>query len=337
MRLSRYSLISFFAVLALAGCGGSSSTMPPPPTIGKVYVAMANENTVLRFAAGASGDARPEVHLRFEPTGPTFISLDVPHNRMAIVSNDGSPAVTLLDNASEGGPAPRVITGAATAMGSRIELCALDSTNDLLYVAANVGSGTGTVLVFGPASTIIGNIAPLRTFTTGFDSSGFRLDSANNRLFLGDPVHNAIAIFDNASTLTGSVAATRTISGAATQITSPSDMVLDNSGRLILSNVNFSAATSNLLVFANAGAANGNVAPVASSFINREPIEMAISPAGELYVVDGSDQLAVYGNVATASGAINPIRVIQGPDTDLGFFQPSIPGTPAGLALDPTR
>src|SRR5437868_4270511 len=166
MRLSRYSLISFLAVLALAGCGGSSTT-PPPPTIGKVYVSMANENTVLRFAAGASGDARPEVHLRFEPTGPTFISLDVPHNRMAIVSNDGLPAVTLLDNASEGGPAPRVVTGAATAMGSRISLCALDSTNDLLYVAANVGSGTGTVLVFGPASTIVGNIAPLRTFTTG--------------------------------------------------------------------------------------------------------------------------------------------------------------------------
>jgi DNA-binding beta-propeller fold protein YncE len=336
MTLSRYSLISFVAMLALAGCGGSSSTTtPPPPTIGKLYVAVANADTILRFPAGANGDASPEARFPFPRNGPTFIALDVPHNRMAISSNDGPPAVTLFDNVSQDGSAPRVIAGAATTM-TAVGRCALDTTNDLLYVAADQGPGTSAVLVFGPASTVLGNIAPLRTFTTGFVPTGFVLDSANNRLFLANQANNSIAIFDNASTLTGPVTPTRTISGANTQLNSPFDMVLDNSGRLIVTS-SFSVNITGLLVFANAGVANGNVAPAASSQITQGPLQMAISPAGELYVVDGDIRVTVYGNVATASGAIHPIRVIQGPDTGLNFVMPSIPGLPAGVALDPTR
>lgn len=338
MKLSRYSLISLFAMLALAGCGGSSSTTPPP-SIGKLYVAVLNANTILRFPAGANGDARPDVHLRFEPDGPAFISLDVPHNRMAVLGNvGGTPAVTLLDNASEGGPAPRVINGPFTAMGAHIGRCALDGTNDLVYVAPFLGAGIGSVLVFGPASTIVGNIAPLRTFTTGFNPSGFFIDSSNNRLFMANPGNDSIAIFDNASTLTGTVAPTRTIIGPATQINGPSEIVLDSSGRLIVSNdLGVPPGTANLLVFANAGAVNGNIVPVASSQINQDPIEMAISPAGELYVVDGKPLVTVYGNVASANGPISPIRVIQGPDTGLNFVMPNVPGFPEGVAIDTTR
>lgn len=345
MKLSGYLLVSFSAILALAGCGGSSSSSPPPPTIGQIYVTLANEGQVVRFKAGANGDASPQGRLRASPAGPTFIALDVPHDRLAIRSNDGVPAITLVDNASAinivSGPAtgPRVISGASTTLGTGIGDCALDSARDLLYVAQDLGAGTGVVLVFGPASTINGDVPPLRAFTMAFHLGGFLLDAANDRLFLSDPVTNAISVFDNASTLSGPVVRSRVISGVATGLKVPDEMVLDNAGRLIVSNPVFlsNPQSSNILVFANAGVANGSVAPSASSVIAQIPSEMAISPTGELYVVDGTAQITVYSSVATTTGAINPIRVITGPDTGLGFFQPSVPALPLGIALDPTR
>ncbi len=343
MNLLRYYVVSFCAMLLLAGCGGSSSPPnPPPPTIGQIYVTLANEGQVVRFKAGDNGDASPQARLSVSPAGPTFIAMDVPHNRIAIRFNDGTPAITLVDNVSALGTAPRVITGASTTLGIGIGECALDSTRDLLYVAQDfvpLGAGTGVVLVFGPASTITGNVAPLRTFTLAFHQGGLLLDAANDRLFLSDPVTNAITIFDNASTLTGSVVPSRVISGASTQLQNPDQMALDSSDRLIVSNPRFltNPQSSNILVFASAATANGNIVPAASSMMNQLPSEMALSPAGELYVVDGTAQITVYGGVATATGAINPIRVITGPNTGLGFFQPSVPALPLGIAVDTAR
>jgi hypothetical protein len=343
MKLSVYLFVSFSAMLALAGCGGSSSTpVPPPPTVGQIYVTLANKGQVVRFKAGDNGDVSPQARLNVSPAGPTFIAMDVPHNRIAIRFNDGTPAITLVDNVSGPATAPRVITGASTTLGIGIGDCALDSTRDLLYVAQDfvpLGAGTGVVLVFGPASTINGNVAPLRSFTLAFHLGGLLLDAANDRLFLSDPVTNAITVFDNASTLTGPVVPARVISGANTQLQNPDQMALDSSGRLIVSNPRFSTnpQSSNILVFANANVANGNIAPTASSMMNQSPSEMALSPAGELYVVDGTAQITVYGGVATATGAVNPIRVITGPNTGLGFFQPTVLALPLGIAIDTTR
>jgi len=346
MNLLRYYIVSVCAMLALASCGGSSSTSnPPPPAIGQIYVTLANKGQVARFKAGDNGDVSPQARLNVSPAGPTFIAMDVPHNRIAVRFNDGTPAITLVDNVSGPATAPRVITGASTTLGIGIGECALDSTRDLLYVTQDLGAGAGVVLVFGPASTINGNIAPLRTFTLPFHPiglvlpfpSGLVLDVANDSLFLSDPVTNAITIFDKASTLTGSVVPSRTITGTNTQINVPSQMVLDSSGRLIVSNIGSNNSQPGILVFQNAATANGNIVPSASSTISQAPFEMAISPAGELYVVDSNPQITVYGGVATATGAINPIRVITGPNTGLGLISPNIPALPSGIALDPTR
>ena len=268
--------------------------------------------------------------------------MDVPHNRIAIRSNDGTPAITLMDNVSGPATAPRVITGASTTLGIGIGECALDSTRDLLYVIQDfvpLGGGTEGVLVFGPASTITGNIAPLRNFTLASHQGGLLLDAANDRLFISDPVTNAISVFDNASTLSGPVVPARVISGASTQLQNPDELALDSSGRLIVSNPRFLTVpqSSNILVFANAGTANGNIVPAASSTMSQIPQEMALSPAGELYVVDGTPQVTVYSGVATATGAINPVRVITGPHTGLGIFNVNVPAAPVGIAVDSTR
>jgi len=354
MKHFRYQVVSFCAMLALAGCGGSSTSTPPPPTIGQIYVTTANKDEVSRFKAGDNGNVSPQGQFRVQFNVPTFIAMDAPHDRIAIKSNDvNTPAITLIDNASSIrtnlGPltAPRIITGPATTLGTKMGLCALDSTRDLLYVTQDLGAGTGVVLVFGPASTINGDVAPLRTFTLPFHPfglvvevpSGLVLDVANDSLFLSDPVTNAITIFDKASTLTGSVVPSRTITGANTQLNIPGPMVLDSSGRLIVS-INSGSINSQsfgILVFQNAATANGNIVPSASSTISQPPTEMAISPAGELYVVDGSPHITVYGGVATATGVINPIRVIAGPNTGLDPFFGNIPALPLGIAVDPTR
>ncbi len=343
MMLSRYLWVSLSAILALSGCGGSSSTStPPPPPIGRIYVTLANKNQVVAFNVGDNGDVSPKGLLTFSPNGPTFIAMDVPHNRIAIRSNDGTPAITLMDNVSGPATTPRVITGASTTMGIGIGECVLDSTRDLLYVIQDfvpLGGGTEGVLVFGPASTITGNIAPLRSFTLPAHQGGFLLDSANDRLFISDPVTNAISVFDNASTLSGPVVPARVISGASTQLQNPDELALDSSGRLIVSNPRFLTVpqSSNILVFANAATANGNILPTGSSTMSQLPQEMALSPAGELYVVDGTAQVTVYSGVATATGAINPVRVITGPHTGLGIFNVNVPVAPVGIAVDSTR
>jgi len=353
MKIAIRQLMPFYLALSLSlviGCAGSSST-PPPPTIGQIYVTTANKDEVSRFKAGDNGNVSPQGQFRVQFNIPTFIAMDAPHDRIAIKSNDvNTPAITLIDNASSIlGPltAPRIITGPATTLGTKMGLCALDSTRDLLYVTQDLGAGTGVVLVFGPASTINGDVAPLRTFTVPFHPfglvvevpSGLVLDVANDSLFLSDPVTNAITIFDKASTLTGSVVPSRTITGANTQLNIPGQMVLDSSGRLIVS-INSGSINSQsfgILVFQNAATANGNIVPSASSTISQPPTEMAISPAGELYVVDGSPHITVYGGVATATGVINPIRVIAVPNTGLDPFFGNIPALPLGIAVDPTR
>ena len=108
MKITIRHLSPYYLPLVLSmviGCGGSSSTptptpTPPPPTIGQIYVTLANEGQVVRFKAGDNGDVSPQARLNVSPDGPTFIAMDVPHNRIAIRFNDGTPAIALVDNVS---------------------------------------------------------------------------------------------------------------------------------------------------------------------------------------------------------------------------------------------
>ena len=77
MNLLRYYVVSFCAMLVLAGCGGSSSsttTPPPPPTVGKLYVTSGSTDSVLRFAAGATGNVSPQIKV----TTPVIAPMELP-------------------------------------------------------------------------------------------------------------------------------------------------------------------------------------------------------------------------------------------------------------------
>jgi hypothetical protein len=293
-------------------------------------VAIADSQKILRFKAGDSGNVSPQATGQFTQHSLS-LALDVSHDRLVALGGV-DPSFLLFDNASKafGSSLPRVISGPATTLGGPTS-AAFDGAADLLYVVVN----SSNILVFGPASTVTGNVAPQRTINLGFRARGMVLDPGNNRLFVSDIDNTAIKVFDNASTLSGAVLPTRTISGAATQLSFPGDLLLDSAGRLIV--VGNSGPPATILVFANAGAANGNVAPAAASVIDSAN-QIAVSPSGDLYVV-ASFKVAVYGNIASASGALTPIRVVSGSNS--GLDPPFPPGAGTwcicGVALDPTR
>jgi hypothetical protein len=119
----------------------------------------------------------------------------------------------------------------------------------------------------------------------------------------------------------------------------PAGIVVDSSGRLIVSN--FSPAQ--ITVYANAATVNGNVVP--SSIVGggnttlSGPNQIVLNPSvgtGDLYVADPfAGQVAVFANAGTANGNIAPARRIFGSSTSLA----TTPGvaTARGVALDTTR
>lgn len=312
-----------------------SPTPTPPVGTGKLYVSNGGASSILRFddALTAGGNVVPSATISGAKTtlnGPGFITLDVVADRL-YVANNADLSILIFDNIStkNGNVAPeRTIAGGLTTLVSPMDV-SLDSGRNLLYVA------DGDIRVFSSASTASGNIAPARTLNTTFAVSRVFIDPANDRLYAADPVGNAIAIFDNASTLNGPVTANRTIQGAATHLASPSGIRLDGLGRLVISN----AAPPSITIYANAATANGNMAPAAeiagSSTGMSVPNQIVIntSGTGSLYNADpGAARIAIFANLATATGNIAPTRAIVGPGTGL-----TVAGQPVGVALDTTR
>src|ERR1700679_1931204 len=91
-------------------------------------------------------------------------------------------------------------------------------TGGQLYVTT-----PNSILRFSNAETISNNAPPTATLTSTSFSSLQRLvvDTAADRLYVVNQGGKSILIFDNASTLTGSVTPTRAIAGAATGFVSP--------------------------------------------------------------------------------------------------------------------
>ena len=330
----------------LTGCGGSSpftstSTSPPPPpppTTGSLYAANWITASILRFSAGANGNISPQSTIKGAstqiPTSGVLLLADSDNDRL-FVCGFSTPALVIFEHASSktGNVAPdRVVAGAATTISSPRSL-ALDSANNLLYVD---DSSNNHILVFGSASTINGNVAPVRTIVPGLPVGFLALDAVNNRLFVQS--NNSINVYDGASTLNGAVAANRVISGASTQFDFPGPMQLDSAGRLFLANGTTARGTQSILVYANAGAANGNVAPSAviagPNTTLSSSAGLAVSPAGELFVGDAGSVM-VFAPSATANGNIAPVRVLAGSNTGL-FTTPGF-GNVTSIAIDPNH
>src|SRR5262249_24278018 len=207
----------------------------------------------------------------------------------------------------------------------------LDSTRNLLYVADDVD-----VLVFANASTANGPAASARDIQPGFSVGAMFVDSTNNRLFVADPNGDAVDIYDNASTLDGTVATpSRQIKGASTGLAKPVGLQIDGSGRLVVSN----STPPSITVYTAAATANGNIAPVATingsntGFVSPNQIAFDTTARDTLYVIDpGAGSVFVFTSFTTANGNLAPTRAINGSSTTL-----STTGQNSGIALDINR
>jgi hypothetical protein len=321
-----------------------SATPTPTPgatATGKLYVTNSNANSILRFdhAFTASGNIVPAATIVGASTGlniPAFITLDVANDRL-FVTNSNNSSILIFDNIStkSGNAAPeRTIVGASTSLVVPTDV-SVDTVQDMLYVADDAD-----VLVFATASTATGNAAPMNDIfinSIATNIGGIVIDASHDRLFVSDPGNNSIDVFDNASTLNGTITPNRVIQGALTHLAAPSSLQLDGLGRLVVSNS--SNAAPSITIYANAATANGNVAPTgeikgANTGFNF-PDQIAVDPTGTgtVYNVDsGAARIAAFGNLSTANGNIAPTRSISGTSTGL-----TTAGRPEGLALDNTR
>jgi 6-phosphogluconolactonase (cycloisomerase 2 family) len=299
---------------------GSPSPTPVPGAPGKLYVANPNNNSILRFDNANTADANLApaatiVGTNTTLTSPQHIFIDAGSDTL-YVANQGS--VLAFQNVSTHSGtvniAPdRTITGPATGLVAASDV-AFDDSKNLLYVANN-----RDVLVFANASTATANAPFGHDISVGFVISALFLDSANDRLYLADSGANAIHVFDNASQLNGSVPATRTISGTATQLNQPSGIAIDAVGKLIVSN----KGNSSITVYVNAAAANNNQSPVvtilgASTTLNG-PGQIAVNNSTslvELFVANpGGGNVPIYSDLGSHSGDVPPSRNINGPST----------------------
>jgi hypothetical protein len=346
-------------LLLMAGCvisprrtvGGGTPTPTPSPTptptpnpaaTGKLYVSNAGSSSILRFDnAFTATNATPAATIAGANTtlnSPAFITLDVAADRL-YVADRGDLSVVVFDNVSTRtgtvNVAPnRIIAGLQTGLTGPTDV-ALDKGRDLLYVADDID-----VIVFNSASTANGNVPFARDMNVGFAVSAIFIDATNDRLYVADQAADAIAVFDNASTLNGTVTAKRVIQGLATHLAAPGGLQLDGSGRLVVSNVgNQTTIPPTITIYANAATANGNVAPVAeitgSNTGMVTPDQIAIDKTGTetLYNADpGAARIAVFANFNSANGNIGPTRSISGANTGL-----TAGGQPVGVALDNTR
>ncbi len=179
----------------------------------RLYVANWSANSIVIFSSvsSTSGNIVPSRIISGPSTSlstPFSLWLDSAKDQL-YVSNPLANRITVYNNASttSGDIAPsRVISGPTTSINFVYGIW-LDSASDSLY-AANFGNNK--VLVFSNASTATGDIAPARIISgtnTGLTSpAGIRLDSATDRLYIGNYNGSKVSIFKNASSANGNIA-----------------------------------------------------------------------------------------------------------------------------------
>jgi Bacterial Ig-like domain len=200
----------------------------------QIYMADAGASAVYIFsnASTLNGSVSPTRTLSGANTTfnlPVGVWLDTVHDEL-YVSNFDANAVLVFTDAStaNGNVAPaRTISGVNTNLNGPQGIW-LDSTSDTLYAANSNGA---SILVFDNASKINGDIAPSRTIsgsnTTLSFPTGVWVDASTDRLYIADEGAGTILVFNNASTVNGNVAPSRTIGGSNTTLSAPKTIWLD--------------------------------------------------------------------------------------------------------------
>jgi hypothetical protein len=220
------------------------------------------------------------------------------------VANGATPPARLIK-----GPT----TGITTSDYNRI---AVDGLRGLIYYR-----NPGSLLVFGNATTVTGDVAPTRkvegalTMLTG--GRGMAIDPTRDLLYVVNG--SAVLVFAGASAANGNAPPARVISGPSTGLTNPFSISLDLANdRLYLAN------GTDILVFNGASAATGDVAPSRSVHVSGETqlsFGVSIDATKDLLYSSSRNSGAIHTipGAATATGTVTALNTITGLDTPMGI------------------
>jgi hypothetical protein len=238
------------------------------------------------------------------------VTCSLPRIRL-VSTNWGSPqgvriTEDILSLANNATATPRIVTGANTTLGnSQTDSAAFDRARNAIYVPAETTLPDVAILVFANAATTTGNIAPARRIVVTGETRfyGIELDEAADRLYASGE-SGKLYIFDNASTLAGTVIPT-----AAITLTSPGPIDLDRkTDRLYVA-----ARTTSIYVLDGARQLTSASTP-SRTVTWTNPTDFARSVAidacrNRLYVgirnVTATVNVFVFDNASTLTGAID--------------------------------
>jgi fibronectin type 3 domain-containing protein/6-phosphogluconolactonase (cycloisomerase 2 family) len=227
------------------------------PVAGKLFVSNSRGASVTAYTTPWAGTPTPSTTLRGASTAlgtPSAIAIDEGRGEVFVTNAPGADSVTVYALGADGNTAPvRSLSGNLTGLSGPYGV-AVDATNNELFVANNAK----TITVYG--RTASGNVAPVRTLgPSSFLGSpvGIAVDATNGELVVVSATATASEILVFTRNASGTAAPIRKISGAATQLSGASDVVVDTArNELLVTN----ATGASITVFART--ANGDVAPL---------------------------------------------------------------------------
>ena len=309
----RYAALIVTALLA--GWGGNTGTTPPPPQVAG------------QLASVSGTDVSPAA------PSPTAARLYVANVRDCTPSHRcrGVNQITIYDAGANGNVSPIArIKGSNTALNGPVAV-AVDARRDIYAANFSGASKEGSVTVYAAGAN--GNVAPIRTIAgsnTGLHAPWSLALDASGKVYVTN--HASVVIkYDSvtvyAAGANGNVAPIQTIAGSNTGLHTPSDVALDASGNIYV--------TDDYSVNIYGAGANGNVEPIRTingALTGLDSAEgITVGASGKLYVTNlFGGGLGCFGSVtvyaAGANGNVSPVQSICGKLTRMG--------APSGVALD---
>jgi hypothetical protein len=295
----RLSVVVLISLCASCGGGGDDAPPPPPPTPPPSKAFVADSGSA---AIGSSSNPRPSPGVitvdriiqgpNTTLSGSLFdIALDTVNDRLYV--SDGL-SILVFDNAgtATGDIAPsRIVSRRSLSPGAaQYQGFYLDTLNDRLYVTVV----PTTVYVFDNVSSL-SNAAPSRIISTANDSTylfDVAVDTAKDVLYvygLGAGSLTQIAVYDSASTRSGSVSADRMIAIGDSLGSGPAVGLFTDPAHDRL----YVPRNGQVLVFDNASTRNG---AVGSTVIPTRTIMLPVPAMSHIFVELSADRLYAVDN-----------------------------------------
>ncbi len=334
-----YPQTYYYVVTAVDQAGNEStysdevSASPlPPPSEPRLY-ASSDNNKLLGWdnPYTINGNVPPDQEVSGVDTllnSPDGIYYDNASDRL-FVANYGGQNVLRFENFSQlsGNVAPDgVLEGLNTGLIGPARVF-LDPVNDWLYVT---DYDTASIRVFENASTLDGDIAPIRVIAGGNTNlvgpEGIVIDLVRDILYVADSDGNAIRVWGNASTVSGNVAPDRVITGSSTLLATPTDIFLESvADHLYVANLYAPSVSPEITIYHSASTANGDTPPDRCIDISvfAFPLGLYLDVSQDMLFLgsSGDGGIQIFHNATTRSNCAGPEeapdRQIIGPNTQL--------------------